>query len=398
MHHFRIYPKVFSWMLPVIVIVGLFLSIAAFTPAAHADGNGSSTLNAPDALWAGQQLVSPNGQYSLDMQTDGNLVIYGNGKALWGSGTNGTGSNNVLVMQSDGNLVIWSGSTAVWGSGTNGSGSNNSLAMQNDGNLVVYTSTGHAVWGSNTPADTLFAPQTLWAGQYIHSLNSQYNADMQTDGNFVVYNGSTPIWASETFGSGYYVSMQNDGNLVVYSNTNVAQWSSNTAGNGSGGRLTMQNDGNLVAYTSAGNPTWASQSSGNSAQVTEAINWAEGQLGSDSYNLLCLQFVANAWSAAGVNIGSEPDALTYWNTNPNGYSKTAQNSYPSTTIPAGALVFWGNNQYASDGGHVAISLGNGSVISSPAYPYSSTDSNAVFEFALTARPASTYNYLGWMMP
>lgn len=152
------------------VIVALLLSllsIPAFAPHAHADGNGSSTLNAPDALWAGQQLVSANGQYSLDMQTDGNLVIYGNGNALWGSGTNGTGSNNVLVMQSDGNLVIWSGSTAVWGSNTVGSGSNNSLSIQNDGNLVIYTSSGHAVWGAGTHADTLFAPQILWSGQKI---------------------------------------------------------------------------------------------------------------------------------------------------------------------------------------------------------------------------------------
>ncbi len=59
-------------------------------------------------------------------------------------------------------------------------------------------------------------------------------------------------------------------------------------------------------------------------------------------------------------------------------------------------MFWGTTQWSSDG-HVAISLGNGSVVSTPAYPYGSNP-NAVFTFSLSQRPASTYNYIGWIMP
>jgi hypothetical protein len=38
----------------------------------------------------------------------------------------------------------------VWSSGTNGTGSGNYLVMQDDGNAVVYTSSGTAVWTSQT--------------------------------------------------------------------------------------------------------------------------------------------------------------------------------------------------------------------------------------------------------
>ena len=71
---------------------------------------------------AGKYLHSPSGQYTLVMQTDGNLVIYtSGGKPVWASNTNGTGNNNTLVMQTDGNLVIYtSGGKPVWASNTAG--------------------------------------------------------------------------------------------------------------------------------------------------------------------------------------------------------------------------------------------------------------------------------------
>jgi len=85
------------------------------------------------------------------MQTDGNLVVYGNGCVIWASNTAGTGSANFLAMQGDGNLVIYtSGGKPVWASNSAGTGSANFLAMQGDGNLVVYTSGGKPVWASKS--------------------------------------------------------------------------------------------------------------------------------------------------------------------------------------------------------------------------------------------------------
>jgi hypothetical protein len=118
--------------------------------AVAAAGSGSTgILKAGQELKAGQSLYSPSGQYELIMQTDGNLVVYENGSAIWNTGTEGTGSSNYLIMQTDGNLVVYtSANKAVWNSGTEGTGSSNYLDMQNDGNLVVYTSGGTAEWSS----------------------------------------------------------------------------------------------------------------------------------------------------------------------------------------------------------------------------------------------------------
>lgn len=93
------------------------------------------TLLADETLYAGQGLWSPNGQYVLTMQGDGNLVLYGPTGALWASNT--SGSANRAVMQGDGNFVVYAGSQAVWSSGTDGR-RRSFLSVRDDGNVVIY--------------------------------------------------------------------------------------------------------------------------------------------------------------------------------------------------------------------------------------------------------------------
>ena len=84
---------------------------------------------------AGKYLHSTNGQYTLNMQGDGNLVVYTSaGKPVWASNTGGTGSQNFLAMQGDGNLVVYtSAGKPVWASDTGGTGSGSRLVLQNGG-------------------------------------------------------------------------------------------------------------------------------------------------------------------------------------------------------------------------------------------------------------------------
>jgi hypothetical protein len=56
----------------------------------------------------------------LAHQTDGNVVVYVNGRAVWSTGTAGR-ATTTFVMQTDGNLVLYGPSGAVWFSGTQGS-------------------------------------------------------------------------------------------------------------------------------------------------------------------------------------------------------------------------------------------------------------------------------------
>jgi hypothetical protein len=97
----------------------------------------------------GTRKPSPNGQYYLICQTDGNLVLYkNNGTAIWSSNTFGQ-TVTKCVMQTDGNLVLYNQNAAVWYSNTPGN-QNAFLALQDDGNLVIYTVTGVAIWATNT--------------------------------------------------------------------------------------------------------------------------------------------------------------------------------------------------------------------------------------------------------
>lgn len=105
-------------------------------------------LYAGQGLKAGQGLYSCDGRFSLQMQLDGNLVLYQGSTALWSSST-WLSSTFSAIMQPDGNFVAYDlGYTAQFSTGTwDHAGAY--LALQNDGNLVVYQGST-PLWASNT--------------------------------------------------------------------------------------------------------------------------------------------------------------------------------------------------------------------------------------------------------
>ncbi|MDX6261263.1 MAG: hypothetical protein QOH84_2951 [Kribbellaceae bacterium] len=218
----------------------------------------SDLLKPGQILKPGQYRRSKSGVYTFVMQTDGNAVLYKNGKtAVWGTMTNKKAS--AIVMQKDGNLVVISGRTPVWASGTHGS-TNSTLAVQNDGNLVIYNSRGKAAWTRWMVLVTLGAGRVLPTNQLLYSHNRVFRLQMQSDGNAVIVkNAKTPIWSTRTISKGAYATMQTDGNFVVYSAKKKALWSSKT--NRKGSVLQMQDDGNLVVVYGR-TPVWASGTGG----------------------------------------------------------------------------------------------------------------------------------------
>jgi hypothetical protein len=105
-------------------------------------------LSVNQSLEPGQSLVSSNERYRLILQGDGNLVLYSPTRAIWSSGTVGTGAAK-LIMQTDGNLVLYRANwTPVWSTNSGGQGSK--LVLQTDGNLVVYNSSWRPTWNTAT--------------------------------------------------------------------------------------------------------------------------------------------------------------------------------------------------------------------------------------------------------
>jgi GH25 family lysozyme M1 (1,4-beta-N-acetylmuramidase) len=232
---------------------------------------GCDTIEPGRGLAAGESFKSCDGRLSLDMQTDGNLVLYLGPTALWATGTYGT-DGYAAVMQTDGNFVLYGRhSDALWASHTNGH-SGSALHVQSDGNLVVYESGGHVGWasGSNLPAAPpaptkcgLFEPgQGIVAGSSHTSCDGRFSLDMQEDGNLVLYEKTKALWATGTNTEhGYRMIMQTDGNFVLYDIHDKAVWATHTNGH-DGSYLAVQDDGNLVVYEPGGHVGWASHTSG----------------------------------------------------------------------------------------------------------------------------------------
>jgi hypothetical protein len=114
-------------------------------------------------LVQGQRLSSQSKQITLEMQTDGNLVLYGvSRKVLWATNTFAPCSEQSLCH----------------------------LDLQSDGNLVLYHDPGHVLWSTNTKAKA----------------TDKLHLDVQDDWNLVLYYPMTvfgidiqdPLWSTNT--------------------------------------------------------------------------------------------------------------------------------------------------------------------------------------------------------
>jgi lipoprotein-anchoring transpeptidase ErfK/SrfK len=118
-------------------------------------------------------------------------------------------------------------------------------------------SVGFAPAASATVPSSISAGHVLWAGSSLRSANGRYVLAMQTDGNLVVYSGSTAIWTTHTIGSGGHLAILSNGNIAVYLGSHAA-WSANTTYSGGHNTLTMQDDG-VLTLRSGNGVVWSSK-------------------------------------------------------------------------------------------------------------------------------------------
>jgi hypothetical protein len=266
-------------------IVGASALSLATSSTALAENIGS-TLQEGHALLPGQWMTSADGDYRFSMQGDGNLVFYqlspGPIRALWASNT-GPGYTPVgAFLQPNGNFALyvtqlgnpWSTGTTGWLGVTVTAGTKQ---MHIDG-VLPYWGIGAAQTlapPSNPPpphATTLHPGERLLADQYLQSSSGEFEAYMQSDGNFVVKQNNHPIWATGTngkpvvaaiiedesapqsfrpFAYGDFVLVDASGNVLWSAHANShslttdhSDWNVLTSS------LSMQDDGNLVLYAS----------------------------------------------------------------------------------------------------------------------------------------------------
>jgi hypothetical protein len=123
---------------------------------------------------------------------------------------------------------------------------------------------------TDVTTESLGPGQALYPGHvaYLRTQNDRYVLVMQGDGNLVVKEGSSVLWAT-TFYAGYVATpgahavMQGDGNFVVYAPDGTPRWDSDAhrvAGNPkvAGSYVTIQGvDGNLVVYAPDGSARYS---------------------------------------------------------------------------------------------------------------------------------------------
>jgi hypothetical protein len=234
-------------------------------------------LTANQTLYPNEYLSSPDLRYTLILQGDGNLVLYGqNRQALWASNTSGL-PVAVATLQGDGNLVLSNGTGGViWASNSFGH-VGAWLNVEDDGDVAIYAPGGPHFdpnpqwWSTGTtvgPAgvtdaqsDRLASNAVLAPNTYLRSANNQYIAVMQGDGNLVVYRANWfAVWASNTNNApGSHLVMQLNGDLDIVGPTGSTVWSSNTSrllALATGSNLRMQSNGHLVITDPYGVPLW----------------------------------------------------------------------------------------------------------------------------------------------
>jgi hypothetical protein len=82
------------------------------------------------------------------------------------------------------------------------------LTLQTDGNLIEYNSSGVPLWTSRTAGKTVTA------------------MILQSDGNLVLFDGTTPVWSSGTGGHIWPILTVEDNGAVVIISGGKQIWTS----------------------------------------------------------------------------------------------------------------------------------------------------------------------------
>ncbi|MBT9585341.1 hypothetical protein IV102_18505 [bacterium] len=136
------------------------VSTAPVPPVRHSP---SDRVLAGIPMPSGAVLESPNRQYRFVIQVDGNCVISSReGQPLWGTATQLPGCR--LLLGSRGRLMLVSASgESRWETGQDGPAGEYHLQMQDDGNLVIYRRIGRdqftAHWASQREGRSFAVPR-----------------------------------------------------------------------------------------------------------------------------------------------------------------------------------------------------------------------------------------------
>jgi len=194
-------------------------------------------------------------KFHLDWQSDGNLVLYGPGGAIWQTDTRGKG--NKLSFHNDGNFVVYKDNKKIKSINSPGKVasklilySSGSLVLCKDDFTIVEELVGIQPYTVSLkkmflPINGIGIQESLSINQFGDILKVEdFCLKWQKDGNLALYGPGGMLWHTATAGKGNKLSFHNDGNLVVYQD-NFPLWSSNSK-NQDVTELILISDGRLL--------------------------------------------------------------------------------------------------------------------------------------------------------
>jgi len=108
----------------------------------------SDTLAVGASLSGESRITSANGRFTFGVLSDGNVAVGAEQGAVWDLGIHDAPGAR-LDMQADGNLVLYKADGGVaWASNT--SGQNAYVKIQDDRNVVLYNGDGAVLWSPNS--------------------------------------------------------------------------------------------------------------------------------------------------------------------------------------------------------------------------------------------------------
>ena len=208
-----------------LAVAGLAAAVYQGPPSAGA-ADGASTLAPNETLSANQSLRSPNGQYGLWMQGNGNLLLSGPGdQVLWASNTEGNPGARLQNQRDDGNIVLvapgdrplWDTET-FWNPGT-------VLQVEDDGSLIAVAPGGRRVFAISAGVQAQQPAVQQSGGEPLRSVNVfnsiARGADCSTphpEGGVVCKDNGVPAFVVTGDEVGCDVLRDGDGDGLVIAN------------------------------------------------------------------------------------------------------------------------------------------------------------------------------------
>ena len=245
-------------------------------------------LQAGEYLPKGSSIRSPNNQYQLKFQTDGNLAYYGpNNKYIWDAKTNGKG--HICALEKNGNLVVYDNFLKpIWSSKTMATFDRKytsynwkpvKLEISNTGICALKSTTNITSWTCGTKAK----PEIT----RINSYNT--NTTTTSKNKFILNSGESllkgaSIWSKNNL---YELKFESTGNLVFYDQNKQLVWDTKTAGKGE--TCSLQTNGNFAILDKLNNIVWSTETSEKFDWKYDLKDWKPIKLEIDNYGLCSLK-------------------------------------------------------------------------------------------------------------